>query len=361
MSFLPILPAWIFWPLAALLLGAAVVLVLRGTVLRGTVLSGTVKKGTVSAAARTARWRFAALVLLVVIAAARPSVVGGNDPVATTELNVFFVVDTSPSSAAEDYDGNQTRITGMKSDINAIGAELAGARFSLISFDNVAKTVLPLTTDATALRTMTAVLSARSVYASKGSSVSSAKGELAARLAAAEKTHPERPRLVFYLGDGEQTSAQAPEPFAAGTGLIDGGAVLGYGTSTGGKMRENGFDPERPGPYIMDKSTDIYRPAVSVLDEVSLQAIATQLGVPYLHRENASDLSAVMKDASPRAATTVDGAAGDNVGAGRLEGYWVFAMAAFGMALWELVIYGRAYSEIRRKQGQPRWQRARRP
>ena len=103
----------------------------------------------------------------------------------------------------------------------------------------------------------------------------------------------------------------------------------------------------------MDKSTDIYRPAVSVLDEVSLQAIATQLGVPYLHRENAPDLSAVMKDASPRAATTVDGAAGDKAGAGRLEGYWVFAAAAFGMALWELVIYGRAYSELRRKQGQP--------
>lgn len=334
MSFLPILPPWLFWPLAALLLGAVVVLAL---------------KGATSPAARQARWRFAAVVLLVVIAGARPGMAGGNAPVASTELNVFFVVDTSPSSAAEDYDGAKDRLTGMKSDINAIAAELVGARFSLISFDSKAKTVLPLTTDATALRTTTQVLSVRSVYASKGSSVSSARGELADRLAAAAKTHPERPRLVFYFGDGEQTSAKPAEPFDKGIELIDGGAVLGYGTAAGGRMREAGIGGDGPGPFIVDKSTDDYRAAVSKLDEKTLQNIAAQLGVPYIHRENPSQPSTLMQDASPHAASHVDAAAGDKAGAGRLEWYWVFALAAFGLALWELLVYGRAYSELRRK------------
>ena len=45
---------------------------------------------------------------------------------------------------------------------------------------------------------------------SKGSSVTAAGKLLTERLRAARDSHPERPRLVYYLGDGEQTSAAAP-------------------------------------------------------------------------------------------------------------------------------------------------------
>ncbi|MDD0858350.1 VWA domain-containing protein [Arthrobacter alpinus] len=196
--------------------------------------------------ATPARWRYGALVVLVLIAGARPGLVGASAPVANTELNVYFVVDVTPSVAAEDFNGKSPRLDGMKEDIRALATELAGARFSLLTFDSTAQVTMPLTTDATALDTMTQVLTPKAVYISQGSSISVANQLLAQRLAAAAKAHPERPRLVFYLGDGEQTADSAPKPFKENVELIDGGAVLGYGTEAGAKMREFSFSSGSP-------------------------------------------------------------------------------------------------------------------
>lgn len=330
MTLLPVLPPWLFWPLAAVMLAAAVAFLL---------LRGRTK----------AHWRFALLVLLVVAAAARPGLAGGTAPAASTDLNVFFLVDTTASSAAEDYDGAKTRLEGMKSDINAIAAELAGARFSLITFDSKAKVVLPLTTDATALRTLTEVVSVQSTYASRGSTISAAKEALAGRLSAAAKAHPERPNLVFYLGDGEQTAAAPPQPFTEGTDMIDGGAVLGYGTVAGGRMRENSPGTDRPGTYLVDPASPTLKDAVSVMDEKSLTSIAGQLGVPYVHRSAPGGIAAALVDASPQLALEQSGADGERPG--RVELFWLLAVAAFGLALWELLVTGRAYAELRRKPG----------
>lgn len=314
MTFLPILAPWLFWPLAALLAAGAVWLLLQ---------------------ARTAaRWRYAALVLLVVLAAARPGLGGAPAPVANTELNVFFVVDTTPSSAAEDYNGSSPRLEGMKADIMALAEEFAGARFSLITFDSSAAAVLPLTTDATALRTLTEVMAPRPAYNSKGSSISVADSVLAGRLAAAQQAHPERPRLVYYLGDGEQTAATAPAPFKDSPALVDGGAVLGYGTAAGGKMRDHSFGSDKPGPWIADKNAG-FTPAVSSIDEKALRNVAGQFKVPYVHREAPGSLGPALADSTPKAPAQPSGTDA-RAGAGRWELYWVLALAAFGVALWEL-------------------------
>ncbi len=78
---------------------------------------------------------------------------GGQAQTATADLDVYFVVDTSTSMAAEDYNGTGTRLSGVKQDVMAIAKELAGAKFSLLTFDNKATVRMPLTRDATALQT----------------------------------------------------------------------------------------------------------------------------------------------------------------------------------------------------------------
>ncbi|POH58839.1 vWA domain-containing protein [Arthrobacter glacialis] len=326
MTFLPIVTPWVFWPLAVLLLAAAAYLLFKGR--------------------SAARWRYALLVVLVLVAGARPGLVGASAPVATTDLNVFFVVDTTPSSSAEDYNGKDPRLEGIKADINALATELAGARFSLITFDSNAKVVLPLTTDATALQTLTQVLTPKSSYASQGSSISVAAPLLADRLAASQKAHPTRPRLVFYLGDGEQTASKAPEPFAKGTDLIDGGAVLGYGTTDGGKMRDYTFSADTPGSYILDKSAD-YAPATSRIDEKALNTIAQQLKLPYVHRGAPENIGAALSDSAPKTAAQ-SAEPGEQAGAGRWEVYWLFALAAFGIVVWEAVLLSVAYRQLQR-------------
>ena len=68
----------------------------------------------------------------------------------------------------------------------------------------------------------------------------------------ADARTPERGRVVFYLGDGEQTAADPPTPFDIDKRLINGGAVLGYGTTEGGRMKatRSRFDTTRD--YIKD-------------------------------------------------------------------------------------------------------------
>lgn len=318
MSWLPILPSFVYWPLAVLLVAGTAWLLLT-------------KRSA-------ARWRFAALVLLLVLAGARPGISGAPAAVTSSELNVFFVVDTTPSVAAEDYDGAKPRFHGMRADILAIAQELAGAHFSLMTFDAKARVVLPLTTDATALRTMTEVLTPRSAYNSQGSSITVADQALAQRLKAAAEAHPERANVVFYLGDGEQTAAAAPKPFKAAPPLIDGGAVLGYGTSKGGPMRDYGLVKDGPGPWITQNG-ESSTPAVSTIDETALHAIADSFQVPYVLRSAPGSIAPALAKTAPE--TAHGGGAATGAQAGRWELYWPLALAAFTVALWELAAMAR--------------------
>ncbi|WP_426226100.1 VWA domain-containing protein [Pseudarthrobacter sp. DSP2-3-2b1] len=299
-------------------------------------------------------WLFrSGLVLLLVAAALRPGIPGGSAREASADLNVFLVVDTTTSAVAEDYGNREPRLEGVRQDIMAIAAELPGARFSVLTFDSNAVVRMPLTTDTTALETTISVLEPQVTAYSKGSSVTIAGKLLAERLTAARKSHPERPRLVYYLGDGEQTSAAAPVAMRADGGLIDGGAVLGYGTQEGGRMKEPGQGPSGDGEgngYIQDRTSGAGQDALSVIDEERLRGIAVDLGVPYVHRSAGDPVAPMMQQASPG---ELQRAAEDRNLAGRTELYWIFALAAFLLGLREMVLLVRQWRQLR-PQGEAR-------
>jgi Ca-activated chloride channel family protein len=273
----------------------------------------------------------AGLVVLLLFAALRPGIPGGSVRAAATDLNVFFLVDTTSSIAAEDYGNGSPRLDGVRKDIMAIAGELAGARFSLITFDSQAVVRMPLTTDASALDTLTGVLEPQVTVYSTGSSVTVARTVLNERLKAARDSHPERARIVYYLGDGEQTSGKAPEPMRVDASLVNGGAVLGYGTGQGGRMKEKANYSSAAGTdYIQDRSGGSAGDAVSRIDEDMLREIATQLGVPYVHRAAGDAVAPMMQAARPGALKETSESL-----EGRVELYWAPALAAFLLALWE--------------------------
>lgn len=338
MTLQPILPWWVMAPLIAatvLFLVWRLVQALRAR----------------SAGARR-DWLFrGSLVLLLLSAALRPGVPGGSSQAATADVSVFFVVDTSSSIAAEDYGDGSPRLEGVRQDIMAIASELAGARFSLLTFDSNAVVRMPLTTDTTALDTSVSVLEPQVTAFSKGSSVTAAGTLLAERLRAARDSHPERPRLVYYLGDGEQTSAQAAEPLRVGGGLVDGGAVLGYGTAGGGRMKENtgqGPGQDVAAGYIQDRSSGMGGDALSVIDEIRLQGISGQLGIPYVHRSAGDPVAPMMQAADPG---DLERAAADGDVAGRTELYWLLAAGAFLLALRESLLVLSQWRQLRPVQG----------
>ncbi|WP_435201385.1 vWA domain-containing protein [Janibacter sp. GS2] len=288
---------------------------------------------------RRGRWALRLVTgLVMVVALLGPAVNGGIAQQAASDVNVFFVVDTTTSSMARDHNGKQTRLEGYREDIAKIQKEMPGARFSLITFDYATRVVMPLTTDTTALQAAASTMRAENSLYSGGSSVTAAGERLRTTLEGAQERAPERSRIVFYLGDGEQTASSRPTPFDVGD-LVDGGAVLGYGTKQGGKMATTRGDGSA-GEDVTDSEGN---PGISTIDEQQLEEIADQFDVPYTHRTG-GDISPALEQADP--GTTSDAAGAE------IEIYtsvvWVLAVILALLLSIDLFLVTREISRLRR-------------
>ena len=283
----------------------------------------------------------AAMVVLLLLVALRPGVSGGGGVAATTDVDVFFVVDTTTSIVAEDYDGSDPRIDGVRSDIVDLVEAYPGAKFALLSFDSSAIVRVPLTSDATAISNASEVLAPEITIYSSGSSISQANDLLASTLQRAEEAEPERSRIVYYFGDGEQTSSAPIESFENSAQFVTGGYVFGYGTDAGGAMREQtGYydDDKTDDGYVIDDSGS---PARSVIDEQNLRTIADQLGVDYAHRTTPGSTPLADAGSSPIRPDS------DPLRGGTIELYWIPAAALVLLLAVEAVVVLRRLREIR--------------
>lgn len=254
------------------------------------------------------------VVAALALALARPGIAQKS----TTEeyeaaADVYFLVDTTTSMAAEDYDGTSPRIEGVKKDMLELAKQLPGARLSIITFASTASTAMPLTTDHAAFASAVDVLTPEMSLNSNGSSITEAGDELKARMDSNAEDRPDNKRLVFYFGDGEQTASGSPDSWSSFAANIDSGAVFGYGTAQGGKMKEsqpfgygglpgdtdhggqNGGGQDGNGlgtgdQYIRDAQGN---PGISKIDEGNLRQIGSDLGLPYFQRDGSSPVSAV--------------------------------------------------------------------
>jgi len=270
------------------------------------------------------------MILVVFAMLLRPGIPGGTSQSLATETDIIIVVDTTASIVAEDWEGDKPRLEGVRADVQSVVDKYPGARFSLITFDASAQQRLPLTTDSSALISALDVLRPEVTDQSRGSSISIANRMLTDTLTSASKAAPERSRMVFYLGDGEQTASKDPESFQSAAKYVDGGAVLGYGTTDGGPMRKTtgagGFEGGSEGEYIQYQS----EPAMSVFDEGNLQKISEQLGVKYQHRT--ADAEITLPEAPTSTTDYSDAGEVGNV----IELYWILALVLIALVAVEV-------------------------
>ncbi|QPZ37205.1 vWA domain-containing protein [Paramicrobacterium chengjingii] len=244
-----------------------------------------------------------------------------------SDVDVYFVIDTTSSMAAEDWGDGKPRLDGVRADVTELAETLAGARYSVTTFDAATVERVPLTTDAGAIEQTVAAMTQEITGYSSGSSISAPLSHLKQTLAEA---NPDHTTILYYIGDGEQTVTEQPESFAAIAEYVDGGAVLGYGTKDGGRMLENrGLETDGEPEYITDPSTG--EPALSHIDDDALQTIATQLGVDYLHR----DASSSVAEAASGITVVPESEAGQNP-APEPELYWILAIPFGALLLFEL-------------------------
>ncbi|RBP68111.1 Ca-activated chloride channel family protein [Brevibacterium sanguinis] len=298
------------------------------------------------------RWRWFArmgVVLVLGVALARPGIpVQSTTEEYETAADVYFLVDTTTSMAAEDYDGDRTRLEGVKKDMLALAEQFPGTRLSIITFASTASTAMPLTTDHAAFASAVDVLSPELSLNSNGSSITEAGAELDKRMKSNREDRPDNKTVVFYFGDGEQTVAAEPDSWASFSSRIDDGAVFGYGTAQGGKMKEPRAFGSVPNPdqeagppdeYIRDSQGN---PGISTIDESNLRTIAEDLGVDYHHRDGGTDMAAAYT--APKYEQTLV-KKDDRVTVD--EYFWVPLILVFGWLVVEMVIGVRELNRLR--------------
>ena len=225
--------------------------------------------------------RTAAIAALILIIGLRPMTERSSMDVETKNLDVLFVVDDTLSMWAEDYDGKNTRMSGVRKDCAYIMERLQGANFGLIRYENTARILAPFTQDRDNVQDALATINRPDTYYARGTSLDIPYNAMEKLLISSSKKEGRR-TILFFFTDGEVTKEDASFSYKELSQYVDGGAVLGYGTEKGGRMRD-------------DYGSDVYDyeqhgSAVSRIDEMNCKLLADDLEIDYIHMEHTENV-----------------------------------------------------------------------
>lgn len=243
------------------------------------------------------------IVVLLFVINLRFMVPNGEAMAMSSDLSILFVIDTSVSMRALDYEGNKERIQGVMNDCCYIVNELSSCRFSIITFGNEAKKIIPFTYDTDMVQAeLQAIQTENDEYAA-GSSMNVVKDMLDKTIKKEkESKNGIGEVIVFFVTDGEITKeGEKLESFAHIKQNISNGAVLGYGTTSGGKMLRSYYknDPNNEFAYVSyaNEQTGFNMvEGVSKIDENNLKQIANDLGLDYIKMNKQSNLNYKISD-----------------------------------------------------------------
>ncbi len=220
-------------------------------------------------------FRWLLILSLVFVINLRPMKKEYKAEVEMKNLDVLFVVDSTISMWAEDMNGNGKRMDSVAQDIRYIMTELEGSNFALIKFDNNSQILAPFTMDSRNVLDALETIKIPDRYYANGSSMNVPYDDME-RLLNSSSEKKNRKAILFFISDGEITNGSTLKDYSPLRSLIDAGAVLGYGTPEGGKMRYTSYNS-----YIIDPTTN--KEAISVIDEENLNKLSEDMGVDYVH------------------------------------------------------------------------------
>lgn len=235
------------------------------------------------------------IIIIILLFAINLRIMVPNPDAETVEkkVDVLFVVDNTISMLAEDYGkDNGLRLDAVKNDCSYIMQQLPGAAFSVVSFGNSCKKMLPYTMDTGNVEQALKSLNGQSSMYATGTDLDTVLHLLKVELAG-EKDHLQ---IVFFISDGENTKGDALSSFPELADYIDGGAVLGYGTEEGGPMAAYAFTGDDREPeylYYYDDNFD-KKNALSRIDQEKLKEIASDMAIEYIHMTDQNNVDEVL-------------------------------------------------------------------
>lgn len=275
--------------------------------------------------------------LLLFIINLRPMIISNKTERISTDLDVLFVIDTTISMIAEDYNGNNIRLSAVKEDCKYIMDKLDGSKFSIISFDDTSKVLIPYTTDKNIIMESLDTINVSNYVYAKGTSLNKPIDSMLKQLQSSSKDSG-RARVVFFFSDGEITDNDtlSTSGYASLSSYISDGAVLGYGTEEGGYMYVKDIYKDEY-TYLEDNTVYPTTKAVSKIDENNLNAIANGLGIDYINMSKQSNIDSkldTIKDGVVYKVNKLDKNSYSDI-------YFFLVIPLLGLLVYEFIIFRR--------------------
>lgn len=214
--------------------------------------------------------------LLLVLAAARPQLIGETVHLPVSGRSLMLAVDISGSMQNEDMQINGrrlSRLTAVKLVAGEFIEKRKGDRLGLILFGDEAYLQAPLTFDRSTVRTL--LNEAQIGLAGKQTAIGDAIGLAIKRL----RKEPARNRILILLTDGANTAGNVDPLKAADLAAREGVRIYTIGIGQGEMQVRTPFG--------------LRRIATGDLDEASLKAIAEKTGGRYFRAHNTAQLAKI--------------------------------------------------------------------
>lgn len=277
------------------------------------------------------------IVVLLFVINLRIMLPGEVESVADQEMDayVLFVVDDTISMLADDYTDGRQRLEGVQEAVVHMVDELSGAKFSVVSFHNTANLLSPFTDNGEHIKNVIDALYPISDLYAHGTSLNTAHEATRETIKQVYDKNDGRIYL-FFISDGEITDDSQLESFGDIASMINGGAVLGYGTTEGGQMTMKYYYSDEE-ETIMDYSSYPSGPAISRIDETNLNQLSRDLGIDYIHVNAPSDLDEKIQIIEEMSTTTFveNDETRKRVVEGMNDIYFYFVIPLLLLLLWE--------------------------
>lgn len=278
------------------------------------------------------------IIILLFVVNLRIMIPGKDATNMTCDVDVLFVIDNTISMLAEDYNGNGRRIDAVKDDCAYIMEQFPGASFSVVTFGNSVKRMMPYTVDATMVLHSIDVLNGQTEYYANGTSLNEVMSQLDDIMENDRDTY----KIIFFISDGEIVNSEKLKSYDELEDYVDAGAVLGYGTTKGGAMKVVKYAGDEDAPeylYYYDDDFNSVK-AISKIDEKNLQQIASDFDVNYVHMTKQSDIDSEIRKMQSEALEQASYSKNDSKG-GSTETYYFFAIPLMLLLVFDYVYYKR--------------------
>ena len=217
------------------------------------------------------------ILILLFIINLRPMIFKEKNISKEIDRKILFVIDTSVSMKALDYNNDEERINGVINDCCYIVDKLSDCEFSIITFGDTAQRLIPFTSDIDMVQAELKSINLEDDLYANGSSMNLAKDILEETLIE-EKNRENKPITLFFISDGEITKEE--EKLESFSNI---------------KQYENELNNSNIYVYYFDNKYN-KKIAISKIDEENLNKIASDIEIDYIHMNKSSDIDNKLND-----------------------------------------------------------------